>query len=156
MRIRPLKPTDAADVSRLILSLSHRFLDDPHGRSARRLLATLSPDAVLERLASPHFHGWLAEDGSGACGLILMRDTSHLYHLFVREDRQRRGIAAALWRRALSQLRATAAAKVTVNAAPGAIAFYRALGFAPSEALQEEDGLRFLPMALALDGTATG
>nr|WP_255783725.1 GNAT family N-acetyltransferase [Lysobacter chinensis] len=140
----------------MVLSLSHRFLDDPGGASARRLLATLSPDAALERLASPHFHGWLAEDSSGACGLILMRDTTHLYHLFVREDRQRRGIATALWQRALSQLGAIAATRVTVNAAPGAVAFYRALGFTASESLHEEDGLRFLPMALSLDASTAG
>ena len=155
-RLPPLALGASRVPSRLVLSLSHRFVDDPEGASARHLLATLSPDAMLERLASPHFHGWLAEDGSGACGLILMRDATHLYHLFVREDRQRGGVATALWEQALSRLGATAAVQVTVNAAPGAVAFYEALGFAANGTLHEDDGLRYLPMALALDGTGTG
>ncbi|KAB8161685.1 GNAT family N-acetyltransferase [Lysobacter maris] len=146
LRIRPATVGDAMAVSALVLPLAREVVDAP---DATAFLATLGPDGMFERLASPRFAGLLAEDGSGACGIILMRDTTHLYHLFVRRDRQGLGIARRLWR-AMTGAGGSAQgapARFTVNSTPSAVEVYRRLGFEATAQMQHSDGISFLPMA---------
>lgn len=77
------------------------------------------------------------------CGVVALRDDAHLYHLFVRADAQRRGIARALWEYARGQWASHA---FTVNATPRAVTAYQRLGFVSSNAVQRLNGLAYVPM----------
>lgn len=81
----------------------------------------------------------------------------HLSLLFVDPARQRRGVARALLADIVARLRALPAppAELTVNAAPGALAAYRRLGFVATGPLAMREGVRAVPMALRLGGTQT-
>ena len=142
--IRSADPTDAAAISALLLQSLPQVVDDPDAPSLDVFKASLQADATRERLAAPAFEHWVAIDTAGLCGFVAMRDRSHLYHLFVREDAQRRGIAQALWATARASHPATT---ITVNASMNALAFYARLGFRPTTPEQVQHGLRFQPMA---------
>ncbi len=88
---------DADAISLLVASLVHHFLDDPDAEEVQPFLASLTPAATAQRIASPDFSHYVAEDDSGLCGVIALRGGSHLYHLFVRANRHRGGVARALW-----------------------------------------------------------
>lgn len=88
---------DADVISALVIDLAHHFLADADAAEAQPFLTTLTPAATAQRIASPDFRHHVAEDDSGLCGVIALRGGSHVYHLFVRSDRHRRGIAGALW-----------------------------------------------------------
>lgn len=149
LRIRPATVSDALAVSALVIPLAHELIDGP---AADTFLATLRPDGIFERLASPRFAGLLAEDDRGACGVILMRDTTHLYHLFVRRDRQGHGVGRRLWQAMTGAGGSadTARTRFTVNSTPSAVEVYRRMGFEPSARMQHSDGISFLPMVCEL------
>ena len=87
-----------------------------------------------------------AFEGETLAGVIAVRERScHLCLFFVRGDRHRRGIGTALF--ALVK-RDFAGKTITLNAAPYALAFYKALGFEPADVEQTVNGIRFTPMFL--------
>lgn len=97
LTLRTATVEDADAISQLVVGLAHHFLEGADAAEVQPFLATLTPAATAQRIASPHFRHDIAEDDSGLCGVIALRGWSHVYHLFVREDRHRRGIARALW-----------------------------------------------------------
>ena len=73
----------------LIIGMSHYFLDAPTAPETQWFLETLTPLATAERIDSPNFRYYVAEDTGGLCGVVSLRNGSHLYHLFVRPDMHR-------------------------------------------------------------------
>lgn len=89
----------------------------------------------------------VAEVGAAVVGLLEVRDESHVAMLFVESARQRNGIGRALLRAAFGPEERWPA--LTVNSAPGAVGAYERLGFAPTRAEEERNGMRYLPMRRA-------
>lgn len=143
VRIRPAVVGDAEAIARLILDLSRFVLDDPTSPGALRFLDTLTPAATAERIASSGFDHLVAETDAGLCGVIAIRDGSHLHHLFVRADLHRRGVARALWSGMRERCRAAA---ITVNASAHAMPVYARFGFAIVGPPRSEQGLVSVPM----------
>lgn len=86
--------------------------------------------------------------GAVAIGVVEVRSPGHIGLLFICPDHQGRGVG-----RSLCETACEAAArmlprppKVTVNSAPGAVAFYEKLGFLVAGAMTEFNGIRFVPM----------
>jgi ribosomal protein S18 acetylase RimI-like enzyme len=86
--------------------------------------------------------------GAVAIGVVEVRRHGHIGLRFVSPDHQGRGVGRRLCETAFE-----AAArmlprplKVTVNSAPGAVAFYEKLGFLVAAAMTEFNGIRFVPM----------
>jgi len=138
---------DAEAISALVIALTRRWIapDCTEGGTAR-LLASMSPARIEERLREGHRHV-VAELGGRIVGVAALRLPSHLYYLFVADDMQRRGIARALW----NAVRGSAAsgAPVTVNASLHAVDAYRRLGFEATGPARFERGIRSLPMRCA-------
>lgn len=143
--IRPAQIADADAISRLVMALAPDFLDSPETPELAPFVVSLMPAATTERLESEQFRYFLAEDVAGLCGVVALRDDSHLYHLFVRADAQGRGIARALWEHARVQ---SASHTFTVNASMRAVTVYQRLGFVASDAAQRLNGLAYVPMQL--------
>lgn len=151
MKIRPATSGDAPGISALILSVAHFFTLDPEGRGAEDFLQSLQPEAVVARLATAAFTTWVAVVGrNDLAGVIVVRDGSHLFHLFVAEPFQRRGWARQLWLHALSQTRH--GARITVNATPFAQGFYERMGFIATGPSVQTRGIAFVPMVREGDG----
>lgn len=147
--IRRARKSDAEAISALIVSLKSYFLTDTDSAEVQSFLATLEPDATAARIASAEFRYYVAESQSGLCGVIAIRNGKHVYHLFVRPDTQRQGIARALWDHARSQSGETL---FTVNSSTFAVPVYERLGFKATDPPQSESGLVFVPMEFRHQG----
>lgn len=146
--IRQATVSDAQAVSDLVTGLSPYFLDDASSPESAPFVATLTPAAYAGRIGSTHFVYYVAEDAAGACGVIALRDGSHLYNLFVRRDAHRQGIARALWEHAKAL---SCHDTFTVNSSLFAVPVYERLGFVTQASPQTADGLVFVPMAFTHD-----
>lgn len=83
-----------------------------------------------------------ADDGE-LCGVMTVRDKSHIALAFVKAGFQRRGIGRRLFERIAADAPHT---EFTVNASPAGVAFYLSLGFVPTDMERMEDGIIFTPM----------
>ena len=81
-------------------------------------------------------------------GFVGVRDNKHLYHLFVANDFQRRGVARRLWTVAREEcIAAGNPGTFTVNSSNNAVAAYERLGFVRSGPTKNDDGVLYNPMA---------
>ena len=141
--IRKARESDARGISDLLMSLKHYFLADPESDELKPFIESLQADATTERIASTEIDYHVAENEGELCGVIAIREKSHVYHLFVRSDAHRRGIARALFDHAR---RHSGANTFTVNSSPYATRAYERLGFKATGPQCSENGLDFVPM----------
>lgn len=103
---------------------------------------------MAERICGPTYRHYVAESDAGLSGFIALRDESHVYHLFVRTDLHRQGVARALWEYAKS---CSSHRRFTVNSSLFAVAVYERFGFVATDIPQTKNGLAFVPMVYAHD-----
>lgn len=84
-------------------------------------------------------------DDGNICGMMSIRDASHICLAFVKSEYQRKGIGTALFKRISSDFPDT---KFTVNAAPAGYEFYRSIGFIPTDMELIDDGITYTPMKI--------
>jgi ribosomal protein S18 acetylase RimI-like enzyme len=149
--IRQATSKDAERISRLIISLAERFILPEFTSEGREKFLTEHNSHAMERRLESGFEYHVAEDGAELLGLVGIKDRSHLFHLFVSESAQRKGLGRRLWQHALERcewqpdLRA-----VTVNSSRNAVAVYESFGFEISAPEQDVGGVRYIPMKLEL------
>ena len=147
MEFRAGSPADAEQIAALIASFQSELTDDPSGAGAEHYLASVSVQAEREYLASERYRYVVAYSDSRFAGFIAIRDSSHLFHLFVERSHQRQGIARRLWEQVLRELNAPGSeGGFTVNSSLSAVPVYQAFGFVPAGAIQSMHGISFLPM----------
>ena len=146
--IRQAEASDAGAISHLVLGVAHYFLADPSSPEVGPFLAGLTPSSYANRIGSSNFSHYVAEDSAGPCGIVALRDGSHLYHLFVTADAHGQGIARALWEHAKAL---SGRSTFTVNSSLFAVPVYERLGFVTKAPAQTADGLVFVPMGYAHD-----
>ena len=149
LHITRATPQDAEAISRLIHGLSRAFTLDPSGQRAEAFLRGIGAEAVRGYISAPsfaYFKGLL--DGELA-GVVAVRTASHLYHLFVAEKFQGRGIARALWRHARAEAQGAGnPGHFTVNSTPVAVPVYERFGFRATGPQVEMNGIAYVPMRL--------
>lgn len=94
-----------------------------------------------------------AFDGGNIVALIGMRsDRKHINLVFTKQEYHRKGIASAIFRRLLEDIRKENPAQdvLTLNSSPYGLPFYLAIGFEPLGREQEINGIRFTPMKYAI------
>ena len=143
LTIRQAGPDDADAISALVRGLLPYLVADPASPEVAGFVEALGPAATHERLVSPRFRYYLAEDEGALLGLAALRDGTHLYHLFVHADAHRRGVGRALWAHVQSLADGQT---ITVNASLFAVPAYERMGFRATDAEQSVDGLSFVPM----------
>jgi GNAT superfamily N-acetyltransferase len=147
MKFRAGSPADADAIAGLIAGFQSELTDDPSGAGAEQFLASVSPQAERRYLASERYQYLLAYSGSQLAGFIAIRDSSHLFHLFVERSHQGQGVARHLWKRALQELCAPCSdGGFTVHSSLSAVPVYEAFGFVSTGSIQREHGISFLPM----------
>lgn len=147
--IRNAQVADAPRISSLILSVAHYF--DPRGSVAPWFRNSVSPQAIEGYIGDNRFNYLVAYSGQILYGVIAVRDTNHLYHLFVAPDVHRQGIATQLWERAKNDaLNAGNTEGFFVRSSEYAVPVYERFGFRVAEAPAEKEGLVFVPMRLDL------
>jgi len=146
--IRSATPEDASAVSTLILSLTEFVVEDSERENASEFFETLGVEATVQRIKSGDYRYFVCEDGGVLCGVIGLKEKTHIYHLFVKADCHQQGIARKLW----DYARADVDGRVfTVNSSAFAIPVYRRLGFVQAGEVTRQDGLEFMPMEYAGD-----
>jgi GNAT superfamily N-acetyltransferase len=151
MEFRAAKIEDADAICALIQCFTHEFLATPDGQGAERFFESVSVTAVRKYIADPRYQYHLAFKGGVLAGFIALRDRSHLCHLFVARDFQRRGLATQLWQTAKTATAALGTINAfTVNSSPFAQPVYERFGFVKTGSQVEMHGICFVPMRLSL------
>lgn len=85
-----------------------------------------------------------AFDGDRLTGIIATRNEgAHIALFFVDGEYHRRGIGRKLFEACLAE---NANSRITVNSSEYAADIYRKLGFVQTDEIQEDDGIRYIPM----------
>lgn len=149
MRIRPARPSDAAAISRLIMPLAEKYiLHEFDAKAGEYFRASVSAKAIAGYMSAEcRYH--VAEDGGGLVGVVATRGDGHLYHLFVAEAAQGRGLARRLWDVAREASRAAGhSGDFTVRSSRHAVGLYEKLGFVRDGPDDERNGIVSIPMRL--------
>jgi GNAT superfamily N-acetyltransferase len=145
--IRPAQIEDSERIATLISELAVTFIVhefSPEGRG--RFMAEHTPTSIEERIRAG-FSYHVAEVSCEIVGVVGVRDSSHLYHLFVAEAFQGRGLGRKLWEHAKTIcMEKGSPGAFTVNASRNAVAVYERLGFAVTAPVRDIGGVRFVPM----------
>lgn len=143
--IRIAEVGDASEVAALVRSLSGYYLSPGVTELPPWLTASITPEAFAERFSSNDFDGFVYVIEQRIVGYLSIKQRAHLYHLFVDEAHQRKGIATALWRFARSRLNIV---RCTVRSSLFAVPVYERLGFSVSGEVQAKDGVHYQIMIL--------
>lgn len=151
INIRKATASDAEKVSELIYSLMHLFLVEPDGKGAEHFLEMMKPAGLSTFFAQPNINYLLGEEDGAFCGVVAVRDHSHLQHLYIVPSFQGRGVGKYLWETARNQaIAAGNPEQFTVNAVLSAIPFYQRMGFASVGDVTLTGGLKCQPMKLSM------
>lgn len=147
MQIRRATGADAAQISSLIHSLSGTFLLSPDGSGAEPFLDSITEQAVRGYISASNFSYLVAEIDDELVGVVALRDNTHLYHLFITQAHQGKGLGRSLWQSVKqAALRAGNGGQFTVNSSLNAVPVYERFGFIPSGPKFEKNGVAFVPM----------
>jgi GNAT superfamily N-acetyltransferase len=152
MLIRPLEDADIPAVARLLKELASEFVvheSPPEG--AATFLRENDETGLRGFVERGHVYH-VALVGGELAGFIGVRDTSHLFHLFVAKHWHGQGIARKLWQVAReAALAAGNPGYFTINSSNHALPVYQAWGFVRTAPMQCTKGLYYNPMRLELD-----
>jgi GNAT superfamily N-acetyltransferase len=139
--LRPATASDYPALANLLQTLAKIFIvPGMPVEAAATFLRENDMAALLAYRERGHVIDVADIDGELA-GFIAIRPPGHLFHLFVAQAFQRRGVARALWCAAKGD-----AARFTVNSSPYAIPAYAAMGFVCAGPLACHHGVTFQPM----------
>ncbi|TGN39121.1 GNAT family N-acetyltransferase [Marinobacter confluentis] len=145
MNIRKASVEDASEIKELVSSLSHFYLKDENSLLPEWFSKTLELSEFELRLSSEDFSSFVYSINDVIVGYISIKESSHLYHLFVAENYQGKGIAKELWNYATSD---SGIDIYTVRSSIFAVPVYRRFGFKESEEATSKDGISFQSMVL--------
>lgn len=96
---------------------------------------------------------WGALDGDRLVGIFVMRGKSHICLVFTHSDYHRKGIATALLKQLVADVKAEQPElkQLTLNSSPYGKPFYLKSGFRETEEEKTVDGIRFTPMILEIN-----
>ena len=95
---------------------------------------------------------WGAFDGGKLVGLFAMRGVSHICLVFTHHAYHRKGIATAIFRQLLADIRREnpELTRLTLNSSPYGKQFYLRTGFNPTDQELCKDGIVYTPMEYIL------
>jgi len=145
MEIRDAKLEDAESISALINRVAHFFTLDPKGKGAERFLESISPEAIRSYVSSDDYDYIVALGSNNIVGVAAMKDGTHLFHLFVAPEYQKKGLSILLWN-TIQNITKSGKKEFTVNSTPYAVPVYEKFGFVASGTRTEKNGVAFVPM----------
>ena len=156
MKIHLAEKSEAEVISRFVseIALTHIGSTLRVG-GLENLLKSMDIESTMTRMTTGFPH-WVALEDGAIVGIAVVKPPSHIYHLFVRSDRQRTGIGRRLINEALWFISDRCGrATVTVNSSVNAVDAYRRFGFRDAgDDVVDDAGVRFQPMSLDLPARA--
>ena len=144
INIRTANLNDDNDIRELVLSLSHCYLENPNAAFPQWLAASLTLAQFHSRLTSNDYTNVVSVIDDVIVGYLALKG-HHLFHLFVAQEHQGKGIAKQLWHYATAESSVT---EYTVRSSLFAVPVYKCFGFRETSAPMMKDGVCFQPMAL--------
>lgn len=145
VHIRVAEKNDVVQISNLVASLSHFYLKNPKHELPEWFDQTLTTSSFSKRVEGSDYSNFVYEKEGEIIGYIAMKENSHLFHLFVSEKHQGKGLSRKLWEFATSVCVSNV---YTVRSSLYAIQVYKKFGFIESDVAGEKDGIGFQPMEL--------
>jgi GNAT superfamily N-acetyltransferase len=150
---RTMKHGEETAVVDLVLRVFDEFIAPQYSQQG---IAEFKKFACANTLADRFRAGnliLLAESGQGIIGVIEIRENDHIAKLFVEKSHQRKGIAKELLLRSIEicRKRKPEINRITVNSSPNAFGAYQKMGFTGVRDEKTVNGIRFIPMVLALE-----
>jgi GNAT superfamily N-acetyltransferase len=147
--IRKARTEDAPQISELIFRVAHYFASSASGEVAPWFLESITPSAIADNINDSKFNYLVGLVGQALAGVLAVRDTTHVHHLFVAPEFHRKGLAAKLWERAKADALASGNKEgFWVRSSEFAVPVYERFGFRVIGARAEKDGIAFIPMKL--------
>ena len=130
MKIRFAEKSEAEAISRFVSELAVTHIGSTlQVGGLENLLRSMNVDSTITRMTDGFPH-WVALEGGAIVAIAVVKPPSHIYHLFVRSDRQRSGIGQRLMNEALWFISdRSGRATVTVNSSLNAVDAYCKFGF---------------------------
>jgi GNAT superfamily N-acetyltransferase len=154
MKIRSAIEEDAEEISRLIKSAAHCFTVNADGSGAEDFLKLIEPQAIRKYIEATEFQYFAGLVQDQIVGVVAIREKQHLFHLFVAEPYQGKGLARKLWEHAKHVvIAASNTQRITVNSTVSAVPVYERFGFNKIGGKTEAKGIAYIPMAVDLSST---
>jgi GNAT superfamily N-acetyltransferase len=138
---------DAKYLRILVSSLSHLYLSQDNLNLPQWFLTSIGLEQFAARLESAEFTNIVAEIDNCIVGYISIQENKHLYHLFVSQKCQGKGIARQLW---IEAQKTCSSSKYTVNSSTYAIPVYEKFGFVAVGSTREKDGIKYQLMEFTI------
>jgi GNAT superfamily N-acetyltransferase len=112
----------------------------------------IEPSKIAER-QKDQINLLIALEDTKIIGMIEIRDNKYISLLFVDKEYQHRGIARRLFYDSLDTCmkRDPALERFYVHASPFSIPAYKKLGFIETDIMQENNGIKYLPMEMKIN-----
>jgi len=149
MIIRKAKHNDIDEISLLITPLVIKHILPTCSKEGGQLiLKSMAPNCISNYFdAGYEYH--VAELNGEIIGVVGIKENAHLYHLFVADSQQGKGLSRTLWELARDACLANGnQGKFTVNSALNAADVYLKFGFVPVCGVREKLGVKDMPMEL--------
>lgn len=143
-KLSPLQLSQAIELTRRVFDEFKGPAYSPEG--VETFYTYLELENLLEKWQRGRLLMWGAFDADKLVGVIALANQNHVSLLFVDKAYQRRGLASQLFHLMMAYCIQKAVKTVTVNADVSALSIYQRLGFVDLDAVQERDGICFVPM----------
>lgn len=144
IRIRSMFAGEEKEVCDLVLTVFMKDVAPGYsGDGVAEFRKYAQPEAMAERAEEGNII-LVAELEYELVGVIEIRDEKHICFFFVLPEHQGKGIGSALFSEAIDLCGSPE--HMTVNSSPNSVRVYENLGFTPTDAEQEKNGIRYTPM----------
>jgi GNAT superfamily N-acetyltransferase len=151
MKIRLATIDDAPLISALVHDLAKEFIAHELSEEAASLLLGSMDEYSIKRYIESGYRYHVAEENGELAGVVAVRDSNHLYHLFVSKRFQSQGLARRLWEVAkTASLRTGNPGLSTVNSSLCAVSMYEKFGFIRQSEAVNSSGVVCISMKLEL------
>lgn len=140
-------------IFQLIKKVYDEFVATDYSEEGNRFFYDwIDPLKIAER-QNNQINLWVAFDDSNLVGMIEIRENKYISLLFVDKASQGQGIAKILFHESLQEClkRDPKPDKFYVHASPFSIPIYKKMGFVETGSLQEEHGIKYLPMEMRIN-----
>lgn len=146
-----MREDESRKVSRLIMSVFKSDLASDFTIAGRQVFKEAMAAGQIQQNSENGSLFLIAEDEQQIIGVLAMKNFCHLDSLFVAKEKQRNGVARALWQEALTICKSSKGTKhFTVNASNCAIPVFERFGFRLTGETKRIKNQVYTPMTLDL------
>lgn len=148
IKVLKAAPEDWEPAMEVVWKTFLKFEANEYGKEGtKNFLNFISDEKLYKMFLSGNYKLMVAKDEDRIVGVAGVRTGNHVSLLFVDEAYHRQGIGRLLLSKMQELVESDKkSVRLTVNAAPYAIEFYKKVGFTPTDKILTADGITYLPM----------